>query len=48
MREDLVQEMKAVAMVLNLRDVTSVEAFAGRLLEEAADILEKYQKEKNV
>lgn len=43
MRDDLIDEMHAVAAVLNLRDVTSVEACAGRLLEEAAEELYAYK-----
>lgn len=43
MREELINEMRSVAQVFSLRDVTSPEAYAGRLLEEAADELYAYK-----
>ena len=39
MRNDLIDEMRSVAQICNLRDPTSAEAIAGRLLEEAANEL---------
>ena len=43
MREELIDDMRSTAQVLNLRDVTTIEAYAGRLLEEAADELYAYK-----
>lgn len=43
MRNDLIDEMRAVAQICSLRDPSTTEAIAGRLLEEAADELYVYQ-----
>lgn len=43
MRTGLIEEMRAVADVLSLRESTSAEAYGAKLLKEAADELVDFQ-----
>jgi hypothetical protein len=43
MRNDLIDEMRSVAQIFSMRDPTTPEFIAGRLLEEAADELYAYK-----
>lgn len=43
MRQGLIEEMRAVANVLAMRDITSAEAYGAKLLKEAADELVDFQ-----
>lgn len=43
MRTGLIEEMRAVADVLSLRESTSAEAYGAKLLKEAADDLVDFQ-----